>query len=195
MAKKNQLTTADPIPYEEYERLLDRLHKDKDYSMEIYARLAFCTGCRASDVLHLRWEDIIDRRDHAVTEIKTGKTRKITFSPSVQKKMNELYETVGEPKADQLIFLSKRTGEPFTIQYINREIKRIKKKYRIKCDNFSTHSFRKTFGRYVYEKNNKSAESLLLLNQIFKHASLETTKIYLGLRQDEINGIYNSIQF
>lgn len=195
MAKKNQLTTADPIPFGDYQRLVESLHKDRKYKLELYARLAFCTGCRASDVLRFRWSDIIKHKSHTVTEIKTGKTRKIAFSPSVQEKITELYNALHCPNLGEYIFKAERSDEPVSIQYLNRQLKEIKREYRIKCDNFSTHSFRKTFGRYVYEKNNKSAESLILLNQIFKHSSIEITKIYLGISQDEINSVFNSIQF
>ncbi len=195
MAKKNQLTTADPLEYSEYERLLKSLHEDGKYLMETYARLAFCTGCRASDVLLLKWEDILHKSNHTIAETKTGKARRIVFSESVQKKMVELYKDMGEPPVNSLIFLNKKTGVPYTIQALNQKLKTIRAKYRIKCENFSTHSFRKTFGRYVYETNNRSAESLVLLNKIFRHSNIETTKTYLGLRKEEIDGIYNAIQF
>lgn len=195
MARKGQLTTASPLQYSEYERLLTKLHKDKNYFMELYARLSFCTGCRASDVLKLKWEDVLGSNYAMVTEKKTGKTRKITFSPSVQNKIDELYLDMKRPDTKAYIFANEKTGSPVTIQYINKELKKLKDKYRVKVDNFSTHTFRKTFGRYVYETNNKSAESLILLNKIFKHSSIEITKTYIGITEDEINGIYNSIQW
>lgn len=57
----------------------------------------------------------------------------------------------------------------------------------------SPHTFRKTFGRYVYDSNNRSAESLILLNKILNHSSIQITKTYLGITKDEVNGIYASI--
>lgn len=68
------------------------------------------------------------------------------------------------------------------------------RKYNLNIENFSTHTFRKTFGRYVYEKSGRSNEALLYLNRIFKHNNLDTTMIYLGIRDDEIAGIFNSIE-
>ena len=195
MAKKNQLTTSDYLEYPEYERLLTCLHDDNEFLWELYARLGFCTACRASDILNFRWVDILDRTEHVVVEQKTKKARKLSFNQSVQRKLKELYNLLGRPSKDEFIFISKTTGRPLTIQYINQKLKDFKYKYRIKIGNFSTHTFRKTFGRYVYDTHNHSAESLILLNKILCHSNINITKTYIGITQDEINNIFNSIAF
>lgn len=195
MAKKHQLTTSDYLEYSEYERLLQSLHDDKQYIWEMYARLSFCTACRASDVLNFKWSDIIDKNQCTVVEQKTGKARQIIFNQSVKCKLKELYISLGCPASDMHIFHSSSTGSHITVQYVNQKLKTFKAKYRIKISNFSTHTFRKTFGRYVYDSHNHSAESLILLNKIFCHASINTTKTYIGITQDEINNIFNSINF
>jgi hypothetical protein len=195
MAKKNQLTTSDYLEYPEYERLLTCLHDDNEFLWELYARLGFCTACRASDILNFRWVDILDRTEHVVVEQKTKKARKLSFNQSVQRKLKELYNLLGRPSKDEFIFISKTTGRPLTIQYINQKLKDFKYKYRIKIGNFSTHTFRKTFGRYVYDTHNHSAESLILLNKILCHSNINVTKTYIGITQDEINNIFNSIAF
>lgn len=195
MAKKNQLTTSDYLEFNEYERLLEKLHENKEFYWEMYARVSFCTACRASDVLDLKWKDILNRPQLVVVEKKTKKARKIPFNHSVQKKIEELYKLLGEPDVNGLIFGNKTTDKPITIQYVNQKLKEFKVKYRIKIGNFSTHTFRKTFGRYVYDSNNRSAESLILLNKILNHSSINVTKTYIGITQDEIDNIYNSINF
>lgn len=195
MAKKNQLTTSDYLEFNEYDRLLGRLHEDKEYLWEMYARLSFCTACRVSDVLSLKWKDVLNQSLLVIVEQKTKKTRKIPFNASVKNKIVELYSLLGSPNINELIFVSKVTGGAITVQYINQKLKEFKVKYRVSIGNFSTHTFRKTFGRYVYESNNRSAESLILLNKILNHSSIDVTKTYIGITQDEINSIYNSICF
>lgn len=197
MAKKNQLTTSEPLKYSEYTRLLEELHKDGDYRWETYARLAFCTACRASDVLKFKWCDILGKSSIDVVEQKTKKTRHIPLNPSVQSKIQELYELMGHPDRKDYIFPSgyKSLDKPMTIQYVNQNLRRIKEKYKLDVTHFSTHSFRKTFGRYVYDSYNHSAESLVLLNKIFKHTSLQVTKAYIGITQEEISNIFSSIKF
>lgn len=195
MAKKNQLTTADFLHYDEYNRLLKCLRNDKEYLWELYARLSFCTACRASDVLKFRWLDVIGKDETVVQEQKTSKVRRIKFNSSVKNKLRELWELMGSPNRALYIFQNEKTGEPLTIQCINKKLKRFKSKYGITINHFSTHTFRKTFGRYVYEQNNRSAESLLLLNKILNHSNIQVTKTYIGITQDEINNVFDSIQF
>lgn len=195
MAKKNILTTSDYLEYSEYQRLLNCLHKDGEYFWELYARLGFCTACRSSDILNLKWEDILLKDEYVIVEQKTKKPRKITFNKSVKEKIKELYLLLGSPHKEDFIFFSRYTGKPITIQYLNQKLKEFKNKYKIKIGNFSTHTFRKTFGRYVYETYNRSAESLVLLNKILNHTSIAITKTYIGITQDEVNSIFNSIVF
>lgn len=195
MAKKNQLTTADHLEYSEYLKLVDGLHKDKEYFWEMYARLSFCTACRASDVLKLRWVDVLDKSETVVLEKKTSKPRKISFNKSVRDKLKELWTLMDCPNRALYIFQTGKTGQPMTIQNVNQQLKLFKYRYRLNINHFSTHTFRKTFGRYVYDTNGHSAESLLLLNKILNHSNIQVTKTYIGITQDEINDVFNSIRF
>ena len=90
--------------------------------------------------------------------------------------------------------VTNKHGNPVSRQYLNVIVKLWKKKYSLELGNFSTHTFRKTFGRYVYEKMGRSQESLVYLNHIFRHTSIQTTMIYIGIRDDEVGGIFNSIE-
>lgn len=193
MAKKNQLTKSDYLPMSEFKKLLKELHKDKKYIWELYARLSFCTALRCSDVLSLTWHDIWNRCSLTVTEKKTGKTRKIPLNLQTQERIDEAYLLMKRPNPNELIFYNKKTRKPFTIQYINQMAKRWKEKYDLNIDHFSTHTFRKTFGRYVYDTRKDKSEALILVNSILNHSTIDVTKVYIGLRQDEVNSVFNSI--
>lgn len=193
MSLKNQLTKSDYLPLDEFMKLLQGLHKDKQYIWELYARLSFCTALRASDVLSLTWADVLNKSMLIKREQKTGKVRKISFNPQTQQEITSLYKLLGTPNPAQLIFYSKYTHKPFSIQHINHIIKEWKKKYKINIGNFSTHTFRKTFGRYVYDISDNKSEALILINSILRHSNIDTTKIYIGLRDDEIQSVFNSI--
>ena len=81
-------------------------------------------------------------------------------------------------------------------QIVNRHFKSIKVRYQIKTRNFSTHSLRKTFGRRVVDTAGPDAEmSLIKLSEIFNHASPLVTRRYLGLRQEELGEVDDSLQF
>jgi integrase len=193
MAKKNQLTTSDHLPYEEFTRLLACLHRDGKYRWEMYARLSFCTACRVSDTLRFKWRDILGMSSVTIVEQKTGKPRRIPFNPSVQKSFDELWKLLGCPDKNDYIMPSNRGDRPVTVQYVNQQLKVFKEQYHLKIENFSTHTFRKTFGRFVYDSNNHSAESLMLLNKILNHSSIQVTKTYIGITQEEVDGLYASI--
>lgn len=195
MAKKNQLTKSDYLPMEDYKKLLYLLHKDRQYLWELYARLAFCTALRVSDILPLTWSDILHKGSLTKSEKKTGKVRKIPFNLNVQTRIEELYMLLKRPNPNELIFKSKFTGTSISPQYLNRIMKEWKIKYKLNIENFSTHTFRKTFGRYVYDTSENKSEALLLLNRIFNHSSVEITKVYICIRKDEINSIFDSIRF
>ena len=131
-----------------------------------------------------------------ICEKKTKKVRKVPFNDSVRRSFKRVWEAAGEPNKAEYIMKSDRAADkPVTIQFVNRELKLMKLRYRIKIDNFSTHTFRKTFGRYIYDTQGRTPESLMLLCQIFKPSSPRTTMTYLGITQNEINGIFGSIKF
>jgi integrase len=147
-------------------------------------------------VLTLRWRDILHKSEITIVEQKTGKARRIPFNESVRHCINNLYTLMDKPNIDQLLFATERDPEKaMSIQYINQELKRFRVKYKLNIKSFSSHTFRKTFGRYVYEQNRRSSESLVLLNEIFRHSSIQITKTYIGITLDEINSVYSSIRF
>lgn len=193
MGQKHQITTSDCLPYEEFTRLLDCLHADGLYAWEMFARLSFCTACRFSDTVRFKWEDVLDKSSVTIVEQKTGKTRKIPFNPSVQKSFQALYQALECPDKDNYILRHRFHNEPLTIQYVNMRLKEFKKKYDLQIENFSTHTFRKTFGRYIYDTSNHSPESLMLLNKILNHTSIQITKTYIGITKEEVNSVFDSI--
>lgn len=134
------------------------------------------------------------KKHHDPHRAENKENRLIKFNRDVQEKNRFLYEMLGQPAPEQYIFLSPRTGKPYSLEYINRLLKVFKVRYRLPIRAFSTHTFRKTFGRYVYELMGRSAEGLILLNQIFRHSNLETTRRYIGLAQEDIDKVFDSIR-
>lgn len=193
MSIKGSVTTADYLPYPDYQRLVKTLMDEKQYWWVCYCILSFCTGLRFSDVSRLKWSDVIDQRRIIITAKKTNKTHIIPLGSNALDHLNELYELMGCPPMDKII-LSKADGTAVSIQYINRILKTWAYRYNLNIENFSTHTFRKTFGRYIYDKGGGDERTLMYLNRIFKHSSLETTMIYLGIRDEEIKKLFASIQ-
>ena len=54
----------------------------------------------------------------------------------------------------------------------------------------STHTWRKTFGREVWNRNNQSEASLIKLSYLFNHSSVAITRIYLDITREEVQDMY-----
>ena len=175
--------------------LIRKLAKDENYKMSLLIALGCFTGLRISDILALRWEQILSTEEFTIIEKKTGKKRVLRLNSQLQLHIQECYEHI-QPIGLKAPILVSQKGTVFTIQRINVIWKEIKRKYRWKVKNFSCHSLRKTFGRQVYNMNSENSElALVKLMELFNHSSLAITKRYLGLRQEEILETYDCLTF
>lgn len=197
MSQKGSITTAEPLSFEDFNRLITALEQEKEYRWQLFCIVSFYFALRITDVRNLRWSDILNKDEVILVEHKTRKKhkpRRIPIKKEVKKLISRIYSNLDCPDMGQVILYNPRTQTAYSIAHINETMRKFRDKYRLPIKNFSSHSFRKTFGRYVYEINNRSAESLILLNSIFRHSSIEITKVYIGLRQEEINSVYDSIK-
>ena len=190
MSLKYSTTTADYLVWSDAMNLIRKLAKDENYKMSLHIALGCFTGLRISDILALRWEQILSTEEFTIIEKKTGKKRVLRLNSQLQQHIQECYEHIKPISIKSPILVSQK-GTVFTIQRINVILKEIKRKYRLKVKNFSCHSLRKTFGRQVYNMNSENSElALVKLMELFNHSSLAITKRYLGLRQEEILETY-----
>ena len=195
MSLKYSTTTADYLVWSDAMNLIRKLAKDENYKMSLLIALGCFTGLRISDILALRWEQILSTEEFTIIEKKTGKKRVLRLNSQLQQHIQECYEHIKPISVKSPILVSQK-GTVFTIQRINVILKEIKRKYRVKVKNFSCHSLRKTFGRQVYNMNSENSElALVKLMELFNHSSLAITKRYLGLRQEEILETYDCLSF
>ena len=195
MSLKYSTTTADYLVWSDAMNLIRKLAKDENFKMSLLIALGCFTGLRISDILALRWEQILSTEEFTIIEKKTGKKRVLRLNSQLQQHIQECYEHIKPISVKSPILVSQK-GTVFTIQRINVILKEIKRKYRLKVKNFSCHSLRKTFGRQVYNMNSENSElALVKLMELFNHSSIAITKRYLGLRQEEILETYDVLSF
>ncbi len=195
MAKKNQKTECTGMDWGTFLKVVDRLKKDKDYTFLLLVTIGSYCGLRLGDILNLKWNDILDRSDLCLTESKTGKSRQITLNESLQEVIRLCYSQYNSKKvlkAEGLVFAN-RWGRQLSRQYVNRKLHNILFRYGVRLSNSSSHCLRKTFGRRVYEMNNKSEAALIILSQIFNHSSISTTRRYIGISAEQITNVYVSL--
>ena len=168
MAKKGVLTKSDYLPYEEFLSTLEKLREDRLYWEELYFTIAFASALRVSDIRMFKWENVLNKNSIILIEKKTKKNR-------------EVYTLMGKPSVNSYLFEGYK-NKPMGIWQINKRLKDVKDRYNLSIDHFSTHSFRKTFGRYLYEANGRSQESLMMLKEVLNHSNVGTTYTYIGIR-------------
>jgi len=191
MALKGQKTTSDFLEWEKMQSLVLKLERDGELRFALLIASGSYIGLRISDLLQLRWNQVLHQDYFTVTEKKTKKLRRVTLNPELMEILNRLYAGLGSKESDYM-FVNRFGDKPFSIQYVNAKLKEIFTKYGIKGQ-YSSHFMRKTLGRRVWEMNKYSDQALLLLSQLFNHANVSTTKIYLGIRESEISNLYLSV--
>ncbi len=195
MSLKYSTTTADYLIWSDAMNLVRKLVKDGNYKMSLLVAIGCFTGLRISDILSLRWKQILNVSEFTIIEKKTGKRRTIRLNPELQKHIEDCFTHIQPIGIESPILVSQK-GTTYSVQRINAILKELKSKYRLKINHFSCHSLRKTFGRQVYNMNSESSElALVKLMELFNHSSVAITKRYLGLRQEEILETYDCLTF
>ena len=189
---------ADAMDWNEAMRLVDRMYADGLYRDSLLIASGCYLGLRVSDLLGLRWADLLSD-EFVVEEKKTGKRRTLRVSDSLRRFAVKCRKELGRPSEDVYVFVPEKgdRSEPMTRQAVDLMLKKVRVKYQVKSAKvFSSHTLRKTFGRRVWlqecEKG-RGEQALLLLCDVFGHANVATTKRYLGIRQEEILSVYDSL--
>lgn len=195
MSLKNSITTADYLPWGDMANLVRKLYQNGNERLSLLVLCGCFTGLRISDLLRLQWQDVLTNDKFLIIERKTGKRREIGVNRQLKAHALDCYKSLGEPKMSEPMFMSKKRTV-YTVQRINIMLKECKEKYGLDIEHFSTHSFRKTFGRNLINLSRGNEEmALVKLSEIFGHSSTAITRRYLGLKQQEILECYSLFEF
>jgi integrase len=153
------------------------------------------TGLRISDLLKLKFSQFSGTDFLYVTETKTKKERRIKINSDLKDIIERVKPKMNIVDDENFIFLNRYGTKPIDKSYVNVKLKELLRKYDIHLEgNVSSHMFRKTLGNRALKLNNYSNESIILLMELFNHSSPVTTKRYLGVRNSEIESIYDSLK-
>ncbi|MBQ9339135.1 MAG: tyrosine-type recombinase/integrase [Bacteroidaceae bacterium] len=195
MAAKNTNRTSDYIEWNTMLTLIRRLYRDGDYRMSLLIGCGSFFGLRISDLRRLTWAMLLDGDKFTINEQKTGKRRTVKINRDFQKHIMDCFKALHIEDRNEKCFLSHKRMV-YSTQRINILFKEIKQRYNLKIDHFSTHTMRKTFGRKVFESAGENANmALMRLSELFNHSSPRITKIYLGIREQELLETYDLLDF
>lgn len=195
MSLKLSNTTSDFLEWDTMLNLVRKLYEDKNYKISLLVGCGCFFGLRISDLLTLTWVQLLKSDTLELIEQKTGKKRIIKINSQLQKHIKSCYSAIKPTNDNSNCFISQKNCI-YSIQRINIILKEIKAKYNLKINNFSSHSFRKSFGRAVYNNAGSNSEmALVKLSELFNHSDIKTTRKYLGLRQEELLETYDLLKF
>ncbi len=197
MSQKHTYTTADYITWDAATNLVRKLYRNGDFRMSLFIGCGIFFGLRVSDLLPLKWSQILGNDEFVIVEKKTDKRRIIRINGGFKAHIMDCYKALEIQDMNEPCFLN-RYGNIVSLQMINRHLKRVKVKYQLRINNFSTHSLRKTWARKVYENENSQGRgemALLKLSEIMNHSCPSITRRYIGLRQQELGEVYDSLHF
>ena len=195
MSAKFSNTTADYLEWSQAMNLIRNLFNDGNYKMSLLVAMGSFWGLRISDLLSLKWEQVLDKDEFELVEKKTGKIREIKINSQLKQHILDCYNKINPRTTDEHIFTSQK-GSVYSVQRINVILKDFQGRYNLKIKNFSTHSLRKCFGREIFNRSEGNAElALVKLSHLFNHSNPAITRRYLGISKQELLDTYDMLSF
>lgn len=163
-------------------------------------RIGINLSLRISDLITLRWkfflkDDMTFKDSYKIQPKKTKKTGKfvtIYFNDAVKQAIMEYVWQYPIEDMNDFVFKSRKGNGAIS----ERGVWKIMVDYSTEAGierNIGTHSLRQTFGRFVWHRAEDKEEALVMLMMIFNHSSVATTKKYIGILDDEIEEVFNSL--
>lgn len=146
------------------------------------------SGLRIGDLLKLKAGQVRDLEPgHPVLikEQKTGKPNVLVINKPIYNALNYYFRKLQPADNDYLFKSRKYPDKPMTVSNANLLIKKWTKAINLP-GNYGTHTLRKTWG---YCQRVHYGVGIDIIQARFNHASQKTTKAYLGIQSQEVNGI------
>ncbi len=191
------MATTQPIrSQKEIDNLKEYFLKKGEIRNYVLVTMGLNTALRISDLLELSWKDVWNfsgncfKKYISLIEQKTKKSQMIYLNQTCTRALQCLRDSMSEEiTAENYIFQS-RIGNN---QHIgrNRAYVLIKKAW---ADlgyegNISCHSLRKSFGYHAWHNGVSPA----VIMNIYNHSSMEVTKRYLSIAQDDKDDVYRNM--
>ena len=123
---------------------------------------------------------------------KTGKFVKLYFNETVKKTIADYLKEYPMEDINEYLFKSRKGNGHITEIHLGKVIKDAAEEAGIER-NINSHSLRKTFGYHVWHNAEDKEKALVMLMAIFNHSSVAITKKYIGIMDEEIEDVFNSL--
>lgn len=162
-------------------------------------------GIRASDLRKLKFSFFMDKtkdgyefkKFYAIKPEKTkntGKYVKMYFNDAVKSSILEYLQQYPVDNLETYCFRSavNNSNKPISVCQMWEVINDIAKEANINY-NVGTHSLRKTWGYWAWHNASDKNKALVILQECFKHSSTKTTMRYIGIMDEDIEDVFESI--
>lgn len=161
-------------------------------------------GIRASDLRSLKWDFFFDKQDdgslkfkkfYVLQPLKQRKQKKFVklyFNDAVKSAINNYISEYPIDNLNDYLFASRKGNEPVVASSLWRIVKDAAAEAGIE-QNIGSHSLRKTFGKFCFMEAEDKTNALVLLQNIFNHSDSLVTMRYLGILDEDISEMFNSI--
>ena len=96
--------TSDYLTTDELKRLNRYFQKEQNYQMALLIEFGFRTLLRYSDISRFTWENVLNKDELVLNEIKTGKRRSIKVGAVLKGLLVEYFELMQQPELQSTIF-------------------------------------------------------------------------------------------
>lgn len=196
----DSLREVNPIKDVKKIRRVKRLMiKDGNFRDLLMFTLGINAGLRISDILAMRWKDLIRKDGRVCDEVtvkekKTKKTRRFPLNGAVKRAIEIYVQNMPSTNPNEFVFVSRKkrpSGETHPISRVAawQSINKYCKKAGIE-QNVGTHTLRKTFGYHQY----KRGTDIAMLQKMLNHSSPEVTLRYIGIEREKLNARYKAVE-
>ncbi len=160
---------------------------EQDYTKKDKPRLAlllelfYATGARVSEILALRWRDVLWEERCLRIYGKGDKERLVVLTETAYTKLKE-YAGGHTPPQNAYLFTSARTGKPLTRQRFFQQLKELARLANLPPETVHPHALRHAFATHLL----KRGANLMTLKNLLGHTDISTTEIYTHLTQEDL---------
>lgn len=158
------------------------------------------SSLRASDLVGLKWSFFYDSNGefkdvNSLQPKKTKKTKKFVklyFNNAAKKAIENYIKEYPINDMNDYLFKSRQGNGPIVERTLWKIVVDVAAEAGIE-KNVGSHSLRKTFGYWAWHNAKDKNHALVVLQKLFNHSSTQTTLRYIGLLDNEIEDMFNSV--
>ena len=191
------MSTTQPLKkINEIEQLKQYFRNKGEIRNYVLVTMGINTALRISDLLQIQWKDVWNFdtkrfREHIiVTEQKTKKIANVYLNHQCRQALSELKDLMNTEVFPAEYIFKSRIGQNKPIGRNRAYVIITEACHELGYEGtLSCHSLRKTFGYHAW----KQGASPAIIMSIYNHSSMDVTKRYLSIEQDDKDDVYKNI--